>query len=137
MSEPSQLHHFSRAVVEGVDRAFLKWAKNFGRELARGKGSFSTVAIRDVFGAIKKLELRMAAHGPQVLSEQDLLLLEPRLAYASQRYRGQLRGLREELAGALSAVAGAQEGQVRAQRFTRLCQGLEAILAYHRAAGGK
>lgn len=118
---------FAQAVQNGIDNGFIKWADNFGGQIAR---RVSTSQIRNIFGSVKKME--MASE----LSMPELLLLKPRIAYATQRTRG-LEELSNELIAAIDAVDAAPDDRAREERFRRFCQGFEAILAYHRAHGGK
>ncbi len=118
---------FAVAVRNGIDNEFIKWAEGFGREISR---QVSTSQIRGIFGSIKKMEMAGDLDMP------SLLLLKPRIAYAVARSRN-LRDLGDELQSAIDAVDKSDDDKQRRARFRRFCQGFEAILAYHRAAGGK
>lgn len=119
---------FAEAVKNGIDNSFIEWADSFGMNIAQ---SVSTSQIRNIYGTVKKLE--MASE----LNEPELLLLKPRISYATQRNKS-LRDLSKQLTSAIDAVVdtgvSAKQKEVR---FRRFCQGFEAILAYHRAHGGK
>lgn len=118
---------FATAVEKGIDNTFVKWADGFGQEIGR---KVTTSQIRNIFGSVKKLEMGGDVDLPQ------LLLLKPRIAYARQRNR-ELAPLAEELTSAIDAVDAARDPADQQERFRRFCQGFEAILAYHRAHGGK
>lgn len=84
--------------------------------------------IRNIFNSVKQIEM----HGFKG-NESKFLLIKPKLAYASSR-PGKTKGteeLRDKLSVAIDFVGDSQE------RFENFCNFFEAILAYHRAAGGK
>lgn len=117
---------FAKAVESGIDNVFIQAAKRFGEDISR---RVSTSQIRNIFGTVKKMEMGGRLDLP------ELLLLKPRIAYAAKRTNG-LAPLADELTSAIDAVEQGAAEQ-REDRFRRFCQGFEAILAYHRAAGGK
>ncbi|MGI6460887.1 MAG: type III-A CRISPR-associated protein Csm2 [Candidatus Hydrogenedentales bacterium] len=121
------MSEFAIAVEKGIDNTFVKWADGFGQSIARG---VTTSQIRNIFGSVKKLEMSGDLDLPQ------LLLLKPKIAYARQRTRG-LAPLADQLTSAIDAVDAASDPAGKQERFQRFCQGFEAILAYHRAHGGK
>ncbi|MBI5018180.1 MAG: type III-A CRISPR-associated protein Csm2 [Deltaproteobacteria bacterium] len=92
----------------------------------------TTSQIRNAYGSMKKMEMA-GWEGDKTL--RQLLLMKPRLAYAASRQKG-VGDLKTVLSHAIDAVAEAPEAQ-RPARFERFCQFFEAILAYHKAAGGK
>ncbi len=118
---------FARAVEHGIDNRFITWADGFGNDISR----LSTSQIRNVFGSVKRMEMAGEVNLP------ELLLLKPKLAYAARRRNdGDMESLKNEICGAIDAVDAAPPAE-RQERFRRFCQGFEAILAYHRAHGGK
>lgn len=92
----------------------------------------TTSQIRNAYGSMKKMEMA-GWEGSKTL--RQLLLMKPRLAYAASRQKG-VADLKTVLSHAIDAVAEAPEAE-RPDRFGRFCQFFEAILAYHKAAGGK
>ena len=118
---------FANAVQNGIDNTFITWAEKFGETISR---SVTTSQIRNIYGTVKKLEMTSGIDMPAVL------LLKPRIAYATARNRG-LNNLAETITKAIDAVNDGQDPEQKQQRFERFCKGFEAILAYHRAAGGK
>ena len=114
------------AVEKGINQSFIKEAEQFGGRIAR---EVTTTQIRNIFGTIKKMEMGQ-------FDMSRLLLLKPRIAYAKARER-KLNELAEELQAAIDAVEAGKDSSEQEERFVRFCQGFEAILAYHRAAGGK
>jgi CRISPR-associated protein Csm2 len=118
---------FAKAVERGIDNTFINWANDFGDQIAR---RVSTSQIRNIFGSVKKMEMAGEVDLP------GLLLLKPRIAYAVQRNKA-LGDLAKELEAAIDAVDAVKGEKQQHERFRRFCQGFEAILAYHRAHGGK
>lgn len=118
---------FAKAVRSGIDNDFIHWAENFGGSIAR---SVTTSQIRNIYGTVKKLEMTAEVDMPAVL------LLKPRIAYATARNKG-LGDLAQVITKAIDAVNEGKDANDKQERFQRFCKGFEAILAYHRAAGGK
>jgi len=113
-----------KQIIEGDTRALVKEAKELGTHL--NKNGLTTSQIRNVFGSVKKMEMRG-------FKEKEVLLLKPKLAYAASR-PGAKRGtsdLRKVLSTAIDCVGDNDTF------FENFCNFFEAILAYHRAAGGK
>ena len=119
---------FARAVRDGIDNDFILWAEGFGRSISRS--GVTTSQIRNIYGTVKKLEMSADIDMPAVL------LLKPRIAYATARNRG-LDDLAQVVTKAIDAVNEADSPAQKRERFQRFCKGFEAILAYHRAAGDK
>jgi CRISPR-associated protein Csm2 len=118
------------AVEKGIDANFIAWAENFGRKIR----FITSSQIRNVYGTVKKIEMSAKRDDFDLTA---LLMLKPRLAYARARarQRDEFKHLEEALAKAIDEVS--KRGEDQYDRLLRFCQGFEAILAYHRAAGGK
>lgn len=89
----------------------------------------STSQIRNVYGTVKKLELE----GETEDTFFRLVLLKPKLAYAAGRHK-EIPGmevLKKILCDSIDLVSEKKE------RFANFCKFFEAILAYHKAYGGK
>jgi len=110
-----------RAIKEGDAKALVDTARGIGHRLAQ-KG-LSTSQIRNVFGEAKRMQMRG-------FDPYKFQLLKPRLAYAAGRHRGAVQDLRDVLEVAIDAVEDEEE-------FRRFADFFEAILAYHREAGGR
>ena len=68
---------------------------------------------------------------------RKLILLKPKMAYRARRERG--RGVEEltnVLDPAIDLVMGGADLKTQQERFHRFVEFFEAILAYHKAAGG-
>lgn len=92
----------------------------------------STSQIRNVYGTVKKLEMV----GLSEKTLRQLLLLKPRLAYAKARIDRRNKEAYEEFEKDIGLAIDAVEVRDH-ETFIRFCNFFEAILAYHKAHGGK
>lgn len=102
----------------------------------------TTSQIRQSFSKMKTIEAKGINHPDQWL---EFMMLKPYLAYAAGRHKKiGLNILKECLSWAIDEVLKAEEKQAdeenirqeKIKRFKNFCKFFEAILAYHRAAGG-
>lgn len=106
----------------------VAFSEVFGK-FAKDKG-LTTSQIRNIFGEVKQIEMNWN-RDPEG-SWIQLQLLRPKLAYAARKAEKEgVWALREVLSEAIIQVKG--DGK----NFQRFANFFEAILAYHRAAGGK
>lgn len=118
-----------RAIITGDTKALVDTAERLGLDLKRGE--LTTSQIRNIFGLIKKMERRD-------FSSDQLLLVKPKLAYAAARHnKAGLTRLKDVLSDAIDVVVEADDQKVQAKRFKQFVNFFEAILAYHREAGGR
>ncbi|GAB2596416.1 type III-A CRISPR-associated protein Csm2 [Spirosoma areae] len=126
---------FSKSWIEsGITDDCIRFAEGFGSHLERNK--FTTSQIRNVFGEIKRIQMSGFANG-----RTDFLLLKPKMAYAARRAQDKDR----QATGAadFERVMKLAHEAVKArtpnddERFENFCDFIEAILAYHKAAGGR
>ena len=121
-----------RAIVQDGDpQKLVDVAERLGRALAR---SLTTSQIRAFFGAVRQVEMGWAPDGDAEVTRRghrQLLLLRPKLAYQAARSGGGMTSLQQVLDPAITLV-----GDDRA-RFQNFLDFFEAILAYHRAGGGR
>lgn len=103
----------------------VKYAENLGKHLKENK--VTTSQIRNAYGNMKKLEMSGWNNNR---TRREVLLLKPRLAYAAGRHGNGLTQLKKVMDSAIDAVTDEES-------FQRFCQFFEAIVAYHKAAGGK
>ncbi|NLF79500.1 MAG: type III-A CRISPR-associated protein Csm2 [Chloroflexi bacterium] len=95
--------------------------------------------IRNVFGEVRRIEMSWPVDSHNSTAERELILLKPKLAYQAARDpkrdkrtgRGPVKSLEELISPAIDMVQGDR------QRFQRFVDYFEAILAYHKAAGGE
>ena len=111
-----------RIITEG-GRPLVETAERLGRQFQQG--GLTTAQIRNVFGVVKQMQ--MSGFDPK-----KFILLKPKLAYAAARAnkRG-AEDFRNVISMAIDAVGESEEN------FQRFVDFFEAILAYHKAAGGK
>ena len=130
--QEQDLEFLKRMVMEGIDNNFIKEAEECGKYLAK-TDKLNTTQIRRIFGHVKKIE---NFEEPEKFIPQ-LLMLKPMLAYTAKRH-GSVRTLQEVLEKAIDAVTDTTiANDNRIARFRLFCAGFEAILAYHKAKGGK
>lgn len=116
--------------------SYARWLVCFGERLGGycSINSVSSSQLRNVFGQIKGLEMRIAnmplEASIDALNLRKLQLLIPRLAYAAKREGGGLILLSNILTTAIKAIETVGD-------FMRFSQFFEATLAYHKAYGGK
>ena len=91
----------------------------------------SSSQIRNAYGTVKKLEMQSVFDNK---SYRELLLLKPKLAYA--RGRSSKKEIFKKLEDTVSAAIDAVDVK-EPETFKRFCNFFEAILAYHKAHGGK
>ncbi|MEW6259126.1 MAG: type III-A CRISPR-associated protein Csm2 [Thermodesulfobacteriota bacterium] len=112
-------------------KKMVEWAEKIARKTLEDKRNpLTTSQIRNIYGTVKKLD--MIGNSEEVLPK--LILLKPKLAYAvgrNDKVEG-LKLLRDILGSAIDLVA-----ERRDPRFQNFCRFFEAILAYHKAEGGK
>ncbi|QXP83831.1 type III-A CRISPR-associated protein Csm2 [Methylococcus sp. Mc7] len=104
----------------------------YANELAEKIKFVSTSQIRNVYGTVKKLEMI----GLSEKSLRQLLLLKPRLAYSKARIDRRNKEAYEQFEKDIGLAIDAVELNTP-ETFTRFCNFFEAILAYHKAHGGK
>jgi len=123
-------------IVKGNAEETVKEAETLGRSLAR---QLTTNQIRNIFGTVRRIEMNWPVspkteeeHKRTRKAQRELLLLKPKMAYQAKRERGRgVRMLTEVLSEAIDLVDGDRE------RFQNFVDFFEAILAYHKAYGGK
>ena len=89
--------------------------------------------IRNIFTEVRKVEALWEIDANR--AARRLTMLKPKLDYPRARAR-HVKGLQDVLSPAIDVVTQA-EGDERTRRFQRFMELFEAILAYHRAKGGR
>ena len=107
-------------IIEKGGEPLVTAAENLGRKLAR---NLKTSQIRKVYGAVKKIQMS------DEFSQNDLIMLKPKLAYAAARNEA-VGDLKDALTQAIDKVGDDPK------RFKNFVDFFEATLAYHKAAGG-
>lgn len=118
-------------IIAGDANKLVEVAERLGQDFAKdGQGvkKLSTSQIRNVFGEVKRLQMK----GFNEQASRELILLKPKLAYQAGRHNEtKVPELADVLSKAIDRVGSNQE------RFEHFVDFFEAILAYHRKHGGK
>jgi CRISPR-associated protein Csm2 len=118
-------------ILDGNAQRLVQVAESIAKnDLLTGRNSVTTSQIRNIFGTVKTLETKGRADETII---NQLVLVKPKLAYISGRNREVtgLAVLRDVLSEAIDLVYDKHD------RFENFCKFFEAILAYHKAHGGK
>lgn len=113
---------------DDMAKQMVECAEKLAKDIFR---DVSTSQIRNAYGTVKKLEMQSTFTEK---SYRELLLLKPKLAYARGRAskKEAFKQLEDALGKGIDAVDAKQP-----ETFKRFCNFFEAILAYHKAYGGK
>jgi CRISPR-associated protein Csm2 len=101
------------------------------------KDGLTRSQIRNIFTEVRKIEALWEIDPDRAV--RRLTMLKPKLDYQSARQR-HVKGLQDVLSEAIDYVTQAEdtrENKERTRRFQRFMELFEAILAYHRAKGGR
>lgn len=127
-----------KIVVQGDTQLLVSEAKAFGRQLAK-KDRLETSQIRNIFGTVRQIEMNWPRQKATEQQNRDalrqLLLLKPKMAYQASRKQS-VKALQMVLNEAINKVSEGDEEKAR-DRFQNFVDFFEAILAYHKAFGGK
>jgi CRISPR-associated protein Csm2 len=118
-------------VKNGPSPDLLKSTETLGNELQ--KDGLTTSQIRQVFSKLKNIEAKGFAQ-----QRTEFMMLKPYIAYAAGRQQ-KVKGLqvfKNKISKAIDAVFDGDK-EAESVRFNNFCKLFEAILAYHRAHGGK
>jgi len=122
-------------IVADDTEKLVSEAEVIGKYLAK---DLSTSQIRNVFGTVKQVSLSWTAQSTAEEGKayyRQILLLKPKMAYqegrAGRQQKEAIRSFRQVLEQSINCI----EGDVK--RFKRFAEFFEAILAYHKAYGGK
>jgi CRISPR-associated protein Csm2 len=121
-------------IVNGDVNRLIQVAQEAGKTLAQQR--LTTSQIRNIFGEVRAIEANWQSDPDG--SFRKFVLLEPKLAYGaarSGRKDNPVGALAEILTPCIQAIRSSQPQQ-RKEHFSRFVDFFEAILAYHKAAGG-
>jgi len=118
------------------DKELISFAQRLGQEAQ--KGNLKTSQLRAIFGEVRRIEMMLADESKQQQAWYRLRLLEPKMLYRAARKESSSDGLRKLTAYLKEALRYVLEAspQERPERFQRFVDFLEAVVAYHKAAGG-
>jgi len=115
-------------ITQEIDKNTVEFSKDFGKYLARN--GLTTSQIRNVYGELKRIQMKGFDS-----EKSSFLLLLPKMAYTLKRNesRGNKDGL-EALRDVFEKIHASVKDEKNYQNMMDL---MEAILAYHKAFGGK
>ncbi len=130
-------------VSEKLNAHAVGYAEEFGKDLATADKPLTASQIRNVFGEVRRIQMKMMDNWETV--ESSVLLLRPKLAYSAKRAsakagRNEIHvadKLNAVLSEGLKAVSEGANEQDKKRRFQNFADFFEAVLAYHKASGGK
>jgi len=100
------------------------------------KSGLTRSQIRSIFTEVRRIESLWENDARKGDALRRLNMLKPKLDYQTSREE-KVRDLRNVLIEAINEVNSAKEGEEQDRCFKRFVDLFEAILAYHRAKGGK
>lgn len=114
-------------------KKLVETAESVGKQLAK---QVSTNQIRAIFGEVRQIEAVWPIDSKK--AERSLILLKPKMAYRAKRESGWgVRNLVSVLDPAVDLVTEGTDEKDKEKRFRRFVEFFEAILAYHKAHGGR
>lgn len=138
-----KMNQMEQKVPEWIENGFsskedIDLIEEFGKHIAdarekkdgsyfAGRNAISTSQIRIAYGEISRLKMQF--------DETAMMMLRPKIAYAAARDGGPVyRDLQKVISSGIDTVANSED---KKKSFTNLANLFEAILAYHKAYGGK
>jgi CRISPR-associated protein Csm2 len=111
-------------------KATDEWGHKLGKSLADERNGLKASQIRNIFGKVRQIEMYWATTEPEDrVALRDLILLKPKLRYQAER-KQEVKALADLLTRMIDKVD-------NRDKFQRFADFFEAILAYHKAEGGK
>lgn len=121
-------------ITTKVTEVGVNFTEEFGKYLAKddenGK-ALTTSQLRKFFGAVKQIQMKSE------FDLTDVLLLKPKLAYAVGRAKGNNKGKNVKIEDFNDVIVSGINLVTNKEQFKRFVSIFEAIVAYHKAAGGK
>ncbi len=118
-------------ITSGPAPELIDAVQQFGEKIKNT--GLTTSQIRQVFSKLKSIEAKQYDQ-----QRTEFMMLKPFIAYAAGRHRVDgLREFKEKITWGIDCVLSAKNKSEEEKRFKNFCTFFEAILAYHRACGGK
>jgi CRISPR-associated protein Csm2 len=119
-------------ITTGITKEGIKFTEDFGKFLKNNQ--LTTNQIRNIFGEIKRIQMSGIE---KRTNKTAFLLLKPKMAYAVARDGSKgLKQLTKVIDKAFDSVELENKEKVEEQ-FQNFVDFFEAILAYHKAEGGR
>ena len=132
-------------IVDGDIGELIQSAEMIGGDLV--SGGLTSTQIRNIFGEVRRIELNWPAFRESMddterenakNAHRSAVLLRPKLAYQAKRERGRgIEELQKALDPCLKILQDCRDAKDQHIYFQRFVDFFEAILAYHKAAGGR
>lgn len=114
-------------IIDGINQHTVDFAEKLGQFLS--KNGLTTSQIRNVFGEIKRIQIKGFEK-----EKSSFVLLKPKMAYAAARVdKFKSAGINE----LKKAFDQAHSNVTNHKSYQNFVDFFEAILAYHKASGGK
>jgi len=137
--------NYQKIIQEGDVDVLVAAAQKIGEEAAQSRVTSSQ--IRGVFASVRQIQVNWrevkgtdaAAQEGEVRAKESYrkaMLLKPQIRYAAARNRDSLSPLDDYLVAALDQIQGG-DWNLRRRYFLNFVDFFEAIVAYHKASGGK
>lgn len=133
--QPPSAQDLKAIIEEGDAKKLVESAQSVGESLAGMRLAASQ--IRNIFASVRQIQMKWPPGSTKATADagiRQLLLLKPKLAYQASRDGSQggrgVESLKQVLVPAIDLVNDREQ-------FTRFAEYFEAILAYHKAAGGR
>lgn len=112
---------------EGLPKEAIDFAEVLGEELVDSRGPMTTSQVRNFFGEIRRIQMKGYDNNKGAFQ-----MLKPKLAYAVARSKGQnkIRDFQRVVNELIVQVATEND-------YNNFVNFMEAIVAYHKANGGK
>ncbi len=124
------IHTIMTADENGAE--LVSFAKATAERLVKDR--LTRTQIRNIFTEVRQIEAMWSGNEAEAM--RRLNMVKPKLSYQSARHR-QVKYLETTLIEAIDEVNNASSTEEKTERFQRFTNLFEAILAYHRAAGGR
>lgn len=131
-------------ITNGIDSDCIDYAEAMGEHLCSlengrpGRNALTNSQIRNFFGEVKRIQQMIGTDEKKWQENQsDFQLLRPKLAYAESRVvksnrNSTIKDFRTVIEAAHRAVE-----KDKLNHFKNFVDFMEAVLAYHKASGGK
>jgi len=132
---PSDAQKIEKIIRQNAPETLVSFAAETGSQLVQDQ--MTSNQIRNIFGEARKIQARWRQDVDGSEARTSLILLKPKLVYQAARH-SQVGRLKDVLTKAIDAVTDDQSSaQIERERFGNFMNLFEAVVAYHKAAGGK
>ena len=127
--------------IQDKDRDGKLKTDRFTNEPVYTKSQLTTTKLRNFFGEIKRIQIRLGFNDGFETEKTNILMLKPKLAYAVGREndtnnKEKVKMFYEQLSIGLDAIT-YDNAEVGKEQFNNFVKLMEAVVAYHKAKGGQ